>query len=212
MRDEFGYAADAEVLTHAVEAAERRPDLLVVHINGPDTAAHLHGPDNAAAADAYRSADATLAGVIEALRPRWDELLVLIASDHDQEPIDDDRRIDLAGAAVERGVDATVVPEGTAAVVMGPGASDERWLSDVPHIEGSWLAEPGLRLVASAPRSWFAGPQQPSRRGGHGGLRTRDQVAVACGGHPMVSRLAQDWRRRRPRAQDWAGLVLAALR
>lgn len=212
MRDEFGYAADAEVLTHAVEAAERRPDLLVVHINGPDTAAHLHGPDSAAAADAYRSADATLAGVIEALRPRWEELLVLIASDHDQEPIDDDRRIDLADVAVKRGVDATVVHEGTAAVVMGPDASDDRWLSDVPHIEGSWLAEPGLRIVASAPRAWFASPQRATRRGGHGGPRTRDQVAVACGGHPMVSQIAEDWRQRRPRAEDWAGLVLAALR
>lgn len=211
IRDEFGYAADAEVLTRAVEAAERRPDLLVVHINGPDTAAHLYGPGSSEATDAYRSADRTLAGILEALRPRWDELLVLIASDHDQEPVDDDRRIDLADVAEERGVKATVIHEGTAALVMGPEASDDRWLSDVPLVEQSWLAEPGLRIVTSAPRSWFATPAQSSRRGAHGGQRTRDQVAVAAGGHPAVTRIAASWRNRRPCAQDWARLVLAAL-
>lgn len=209
--DEFGYAADAEVLPHAVEAAERRPDLLVVHLNGPDTAAHVHGPDSPAAVEAYRSADSTVGDLIEALRPRWDELLVLIASDHDQEPVDDDRRIDLADVATTRGVDATVFHEGTAAVVMGPDASDDRWFSDVPHIETSWRSEPALRIMASTPGAWFATAQQPSRRGGHGGHRTRDQVAIATGGHPMVSRIAAAWRDRRPGAEDWAGLVLAAI-
>ena len=212
IRDEFGCAADAEVLTHAIEAAERHPDLLVVHINGPDTAAHRYGPDSPEAAGAYRSADATLSGVLEALRPRWDELLVLIASDHDQEPIDDDRRIDLSGLAAERGIDASVVHEGTAALVVGKDADDMRWLSNVPDIERSWRPEPEVRLVMSASRSWFATGAQSSRLGAHGGLRTRDQIAVATGGHPMVLQIAEAWRHRRPRAEDWAGLVLAALR
>jgi len=210
--DDFGYATDAQVLPHAVAAAERAPDLLVVHFNGPDTASHLHGPDSPEAIESYRTVDAALAGFIDSLRPRWDELLVLIASDHDQEPIDDDRRIDLAGLAAARGVEAGVFHEGTAAVVVGRDACDDRWLSGVPGVEGSWLCEPGVRVIASAPHHWFAAPGYPSRGGGHGGPRTRDQVAVATGGHPMVAQIAQVWRHRRPAAQDWAGLVLAALK
>jgi len=210
-RDEFGYAADAEVLPHAVAAAERRPDLLVVHLNGPDTACHLHGPESPAAAEAYRTADATLAALVEALRTRWDELLLLIASDHDQETVHDDRRIDLAGLAAARGVDADVFHEGTAAVVLGPDASDERWLADVAGVEGSWLCEPGVRVVAAETHGWFAAPDYPTRSGSHGGPRTRAQVAVAAGGHPMVAQIAESWRHRRPRAEDWAGLALAAV-
>ncbi|WP_199254463.1 alkaline phosphatase family protein [Mycolicibacterium mengxianglii] len=209
--DEFGYAADAAVLPHAIAAAQRRPDLLAVHFNGPDTASHLHGPNSAAAIESYRTTDTALAAFLETLRPRWDELLVLITSDHDQESVDDEQRIDLAGLAVTRGVDAVVFHEGTAAVVVGPDAGDERWLAGVPGIEGSWLCEPGVRLVTSTAHGWFATPEYPGRGGGHGGHRTRDQVAVATGGHPMVAQIAHAWHHQRPRAQDWAPLVLSAL-
>ncbi|WP_396903762.1 alkaline phosphatase family protein [Mycolicibacterium phlei] len=210
--DEFGYAADAEVVSRALAAAERRPDLLVVHLNGPDTACHLHGPDSEAAAAAYATADASLATLVEALRPRWDDLLLLIASDHDQETVHDDLRVDLMGAAARRGVDAAVFHEGTAAVVLGPDAHDGRWLADIAGVEESWLIEPGVRVVTTQPHHWFAGPDHPTRRGGHGGHRTRAQVAVASGGHPIVADIAALWRRRRPRAEDWTNLMLAGLR
>lgn len=209
-RDDFGYATDGEVLPHALAAVERRPDLLVVHLNGPDTASHLHGPDSDAAAASYRTSDAALASLAEALRPHWDNLLLLVTSDHDQETIHDDRRIDLVGLASTRGVDATVFHEGTAAVIVGPGATDARWLSDVAGIERSWLVEPGLRVAASEPHHWFAKADQPSRGGAHGGPRTRGQVAVATGGHPIVGRIAEAWRHRQPRAEDWTPLALSA--
>ncbi|MBO0681291.1 alkaline phosphatase family protein [Mycolicibacterium sp. S2-37] len=211
MRDQFEYATDAEVLPHALSAVERRPDLLVVHLNGPDTACHVHGPESSAAREAYRTADAVLASLADALQPRWDELLLLIASDHDQESIHDDRRIDLVGLAEARGVDAAVFHEGTAAVVIGSDADDVRWLADVPGIEQSWHCEPGLRVVAAEPYCWFAARDYPARRGAHGGPRTRSQVAVAAGGHPMVAQIADSWRHRRPRAEDWADLALEAL-
>jgi hypothetical protein len=207
--DEFGYATDAEVLPHALAAVGRRPDLLVVHLNGPDTASHLHGPDSPAAAAAYRTSDTALASLVDALRPHWDDLLLLVTSDHDQETIRDDRRIDLIGTAAARGVDATVFHEGTAAVIVGPGAADGRWLSDVAGIERSWLVEPGLRVAASEPQRWFAAADHPTRGGAHGGPRTRGQVAVAAGGHPMVTQIADAWHHRRPRAEDWAGLALS---
>ncbi|UXA18204.1 alkaline phosphatase family protein [Mycobacterium sp. SMC-4] len=209
--DEFGYAADRAVLPHALDAVERRPDLLVVHFNGPDTASHLHGPDSAEAGQAYRATDAALAELVDALGSRWEDLVLLIASDHDQETIHDGHRIDLAGLALRRGVHAQVFHEGTAAVVLGPDADDERWLTDIPGIERSWLCEPGLRVVASEPYAWFSTADCAQRRGAHGGPRTRDQVAVASGGHPMVARIAQSWAAQRPRAQDWAGLVSAGL-
>lgn len=209
-RDDFGYATDGEVLPHALAAVERRPDLLVVHFNGPDTASHLHGPDSDAAAASYRTSDAALASLVDALRPHWDNLLLLVTSDHDQETIDDDRRIDLVGLTATRGVDATVFHEGTAAVIVGPGATDARWLTDVAGIERSWLLEPGLRVAASEPHHWFARADQPTRAGAHGGPRTRGQVAVATGGHPMVGRIAEAWRHRQPRAEDWTPLALSA--
>ncbi|AKS31412.1 alkaline phosphatase family protein [Mycolicibacterium goodii] len=208
-RDEFGYAVDAEVLPHALAAVERRPDLLVVHLNGPDTASHLHGPDSEAAVASYRTSDTALASLVDALRPHWDRLLLLVVSDHDQETIHDDRRIDLAGLAGARGVDVTVFHEGTAAVVTGPGAADAGWLSGVAGVERSWLVEPEVRIVASEPQHWFARPDNATRGGAHGGPRTRGQVAVAAGGHPMVPQIAQAWRDRRPRAEHWAGLALS---
>src|SRR5206468_2539608 len=46
--DEHGYVYDDTVLEHLVPLLERSdcPDLVVGHLNEPDTAAHVHGPES----------------------------------------------------------------------------------------------------------------------------------------------------------------------
>ena len=44
-RDEFGYAAD-EAVVAATRAADLDADLVVLHLNQPDTTSHLYGPDS----------------------------------------------------------------------------------------------------------------------------------------------------------------------
>jgi hypothetical protein len=50
-----------------------------------------------------------------------------------------------------------------------------------------------------------------TERGTHGGPRTRTQVAVVTGGHPLVPRLAATTAARRVTAADWAPTVAALL-
>ncbi|MEX1124377.1 MAG: alkaline phosphatase family protein [Acidimicrobiia bacterium] len=80
--DSFGYVSDEEVTARVVESLERRPDLLFVQLNGPDTAAHIHGPESAEAIDSYRSLDRCLAVIDSAARSRWEGNLLLVTSDH----------------------------------------------------------------------------------------------------------------------------------
>ena len=56
-RCEFGYPADAAVVA-AAAAADLDADLVVLHLNQPDTTSHLHGPDSEQALDQYSSTDA----------------------------------------------------------------------------------------------------------------------------------------------------------
>ena len=44
--DAMGYVDDRDTVVEIVDALDAAPDLLVSHLNGPDTAAHLFGPDS----------------------------------------------------------------------------------------------------------------------------------------------------------------------
>lgn len=209
--DPFGYVSDEEVLKHASAAWERNPDALVVHLNSPDTAAHAFGPHSPEARDAYDRVDDILARLGELVAPRREETVLLVTSDHDQEPADPDRRVDLAALARHRGVDAVIVPEGSAALVAGRVAESTGWFEAVDGIEGSLLVAPDRRLLFSSPGAWFASADAPPRRGVHGGPRCRGQVAVAAGDHPFVADIAAAWARRAPTATRWAALVEAAV-
>ena len=117
--DLFGYVTDPEVTTRAIEALDRRPGMIFAQINSPDTFAHACGPDSEEAIQSYRELDAYLATIGSAIR--WDQDLVLVTSDHDQETVDPTKRIDLHTVADETGIDVTVVDEGTAAMITGAG-------------------------------------------------------------------------------------------
>ena len=195
-RDGHGYVADHEVLPRLlpVLAADRRPDLVVGHLNEPDTAAHMFGPDSDRALETYRSTDASVAPIVEALRPTWDDTVFIVVSDHDQETVTPDGVIDLYPPAAATGLPLIPIPEGSAAIVWGDDPSHGAWLDDVDGVTDHAELSPGVRLVGCAPQRWFCPPagfaDGPPEPGTHGGVRTRNQVAIVAGGHPDALALA----------------------
>ena len=168
--DLFGYVTDREVATRVVEALDRRPDLIFAQLNSPDTFAHVCGPDSVEAIESYRDLDSSLAVIGSAIR--WDQDLVLVTSDHDQETIDPTKRIDLRTVARGHGLALTVVDEGTAAMLAGPGAIQPTWVESVQGVE-SWVQ------VATESRL-----SSPSPRGGSPILTCPTSVALTAGPGP----------------------------
>jgi Type I phosphodiesterase / nucleotide pyrophosphatase len=206
--DLFGYVADREVAKRVIEAVDRRPSLVFAQLNSTDTVAHVHGPDSVEANASYRELDSTL-GIIGS-EIRWDQDLVLITSDHDQETVDPAKKIDLHTVAGEHGMDVTIVDEGTAAMVTGPGAVHPTWVERVQGVE-SWVqVENDVAFVFSLPAWWFADPDFPDFHGAHGGPRTRSTVAVAAGDEALVSPIADRFAAARLGAEDWFDLIQTA--
>jgi len=198
--DLFGYVTDREVTTRVIEALDRRPDLIFAQLNSPDTFAHVCGPDSVEAIESYRELDASLAVI--GLAIRWDQDLVLVTSDHDQETIDPTKRIDLHTVAREQGLDLTVVDEGTAAMLVGPSALQPTWVESVEGVE-SWVqVARDVAFVFSLPAWWFADPDLPDLRGAHGGPRTRATVAVATGTDGLLPQIASHFSTARLGAED----------
>lgn len=208
-RDALGYAADTEVAARLGPVLADPPDLVVAHLNQPDTTEHLHGPESPAAFAQYRATDAVLAEILDALTPRWTRWAVIVVSDHDQEPVTVPEPVDLAAAATAAGAELTVVPEGGSALVHGADP-DPRWLDAIDGVAGRRRVDDRLWLVWTAPGRWF-GAEPVSLRGVHGGPRQAAQVAVCGGGHPAVAGLAARLRSRRPLATEWHDIVLDLL-
>jgi len=206
--DLFGYVTDVEVANRVMAAMDRRPDLLFVQFNSPDTVAHVNGPDSDEAIECYRALDSTLRSIEPAFR--WDEDLILVTSDHDQETVDPSFRIDLRVVVAEKGVESVVIHEGTAAMITGPGADRLAWIDDVTGV-GTWeQVRPDLAFVFSLPGWWFAESEFPDFRGAHGGPRTRSTVAVAAGADELVAEIKAKFLGNRLGAEDWFELVRAA--
>ncbi len=217
VRDAHGYAADAEVLTRlAPLLGEGGPDLVVGHLNEPDTAAHVYGPDSEAALAAYRSTDAVVGELLEELRPGWDDLLLVILSDHDQETLRADGLIDPYACAPDGVV---VVPEGSAMVAWGADPAAGDWLDALDGVAGHVEAAPGVRIAWAEPGRGFALPSglvpegTEPEPGQHGGMSTRTQVCLVAGGHPQAVRLAAALAERRNPvpAAAWAPTLADAL-
>jgi arylsulfatase A-like enzyme len=215
-RDGHGFIADEEVLPRLLAVlGDGGPDLVVGHLNEPDTAGHVHGPDSAEAAACYTATDARLGTIIEAMRPQWDDTVVIVVSDHDQETASSHDPIDLYGPIRDTGVALIAIPEGNGAVVWGDDPTGGSWLDRVEGVDGHGEAWPGARLVWAdpgrrfrLPRGFDAGPFEP---GQHGGSTTRDQVAVVAGGHPAAAAVGRAIRSQPPRAVDWAPTMAALL-
>jgi arylsulfatase A-like enzyme len=216
--DEHGYVFDDTVLEHLLPLLERAdgPDLVVAHLNEPDTAAHVHGPDSEAALATYRSTDGHVAPIVEALRPRWDDTVLIVVSDHDQEAVTVDEPIDLHAAAADAGVPCYVLPELSGAVVWGDDELGGRWLDHIDGVAGHEQAWPGARVVWAEPGHWFAMPPEirehvTTEKGQHGGSTTRSQVGIVAGGHPAVAGIAATLATRQLEAADWAPTIATLL-
>ena len=211
-RDGHGYAANHEVLPRILDVLDGdRPDLFVAHINEPDTAADIYGPDSPDAMESYRDADTCVARIIDAMQPTWSDDVLIVVSDHDQEEVDEE--IALHRFAAAAGLPLLCLPEGTAAIAWGEDETNGAWLDGVVGVAGHRELEPGTRLVWSEPRYCFRPPapfrQEPADRGAHGGVRTRNQVAIVGGGHPEAAILARSLNARSQiDATEWAGIVV----
>lgn len=212
-RDGHGYAADDEVIPRLWPfLLDGGPDLTIGHLNEPDTAAHVHGPDSDAAIECFRATDARLREVIDTLRSGWDDTVLIVVSDHDQETATTDIGIGIWPAAEARGLFG--IPEGNGAVVWGDDPDGGAWLNTLDGVAGHAEAWPGARVVWADPGRWFAVPpgiEHPFEPGQHGGATTRDQVAVVAGGHPAARAIAASIAARRPEAADWAPTIASLL-
>ena len=212
-RDRHGYAANREVLPRLLPLlGAGAPDLLVAHLNEPDTAAHVHGPDSDAALECYRDTDACVAPIVDELRASWDDTVLFVVSDHDQETSVEDGGIDLWHAAEQRGLLA--LPEGNGSVVWGDDPDGGRWLDAVDGIGGHEQARSDARIVWAEPTRWFClppGVDHGWEPGQHGGATTRQQVAIVAGGHPAARAIASSITQRAPDAADWAPTIASAL-
>tara|TARA_B100000953_G_C17964772_1_gene404202 strand:+ start:46 stop:1077 length:1032 start_codon:yes stop_codon:yes gene_type:complete len=198
--DEFRYAADTSVL-NAVDAIHlMEADLGFVHFNEPDTVCHMYGPDAVETKERIQQTDAAFGALVERCKSRWDETIMIVVSDHDQEQVVD-YGFDLADVFSQKGLPGVVENEGTCAVVLdGP---DITTLKSIDHIEGASILDDRHSLVWGKPGHIF-GPWLEDLHGSHGSPRTSTQVAVVGGGHPKVKQLASLISKERPVAVDWA--------
>ncbi len=213
--DAMGYVDDRDTVVEIADALDAAPDLVVSHLNGPDTAAHLFGPDSEGALAGYRDTDAVLAVMREHIA--WDDTVWILVSDHDQENVTVREPVDLQAEIERRGLALFALPEGSASLVCGDGANRARaWLDEIDGVAGTAgfeLGGDGLEccLVWSEPGHAFGFAGTPTRLGTHGGPRTRAQVAVVTGGHPAVEPLARALRDTAIEAADWAPTIAALL-
>lgn len=208
-RCEFGYARDAAVVD-AVRATDLDADLVVLHLNEPDTTSHFHGPDSPAAIKQYRTTDVAYGELIDELADGWDHTVVITLSDHDQETIDDQTPVALLDALAPFR-EITAVADGTAALLHGP-VNDKVLAAamSVDGIDGHERLSDDVWMIWSSPGRMISGA--PIALGGqHGSPRCRTQLAMISGGHPMTNSVAEQMLTQRPSALAWAPAIAELL-
>ena len=183
--DAHGYLDDDATMPHLLDALAGDADLVVGHLNAPDTAGHVLGPE--AARDVYRATDARLAQVRAAIEARGDDTVTIVVSDHSMEPVVERRPVDLSGAL--EGTELTWFPEGSAAVVYGEHPDVGRVVAGVEGVAGAQRLAPELHLVWGDEGRWLCFAGIDGEAGMHGSPRTAVQLATAVGTHPAVREL-----------------------
>lgn len=204
-RDCLGYPDRSAVLAQLDALDVLDHDLAIIHVNDPDSSLHKFGPGAPETLETIRGVDADLGEVVERLQPRWDDTVLFVVSDHEQEQIDHSQEpIDLPAVLAEAGLAGDAHNEGTVGLVVG--GADAAALLRFDHIEGARDMDTGVTLVWSTPGRVF-GRGTKSLEGQHGSPRTTAQVATVSGGHPMVPRLATSLVNTQPHATDWAPTI-----
>jgi len=182
--DAHGYLDDAATLPQILATLAGDAELVVAHLNSPDTAGHVHGPDALGARDVYRAVDASLTEVRAAVEPSASETVTIVVSDHSMEPVTVDDPVDLSAALDSTGMEW--FPEGTAALVYGDHPDADRVLRDVDGVAGCQELSPGVRIAWADPGRWMCFTGIDSEPGMHGSPRTARQLGAVLGTHPVV--------------------------
>jgi alkaline phosphatase D len=201
--DDFRYAVDSAVLDAVDEIDLIDADLSVVHFNEPDTACHQYGPDAPEIGEQARATDRALGQLVARLQPGWDDTVMVVVSDHDQEAVVA-HGFDLAAELDLRGMPGRVEPEGTAALVVdGPSEVE---LCAIDGVDGAEVIDSHNTLVWGPPGHVF-GLWLDELGGAHGSPRCATQVAVVGGGHPASAELGGAVATSRPAATTWAPTI-----
>ena len=211
--DAHGYPVNTEVMPHLLDAlADPTVGFVFGHLNESDTVGHDLGPESGAARECYAATDRAVGQLLDALRDRWSETIVVIVSDHDMQARDASAPIDLM--ATRDGLWDLIIPDGGAALIhLRPGSDPQEAGTALERIDGieTWLVGDASMLIAGARRGRiFKAPRYPSG-GFHGAPATARTVALVGGGHPDVQRLAAVLTRRRPHLADWAPTLAPVL-
>tara|TARA_B100001778_G_scaffold3313_1_gene2832 strand:- start:387 stop:1418 length:1032 start_codon:yes stop_codon:yes gene_type:complete len=198
--DEFRYATNTAVLNAIDQLDALSADFAFLHLNEPDTVCHIHGPDADETKIRVKRTDEVLGGLIDRLQPNWEDTIIIVVSDHDQEFVVD-WGFDLAESLNSRGLPGLVEYEGTSAVIHnGPSLNE---VLQIPEIEGAISLDHDHTYVWGKPGHVF-GPWLDGLFGSHGSPRCLTQVAVVSGGHVEAQRIAKLISNNKPNAQDWA--------
>lgn len=211
LEDGLGYANDTETLPRLLDTLAAGYDLVVGHLNRPDTVGHLDGPDTAWGMEGYRECDALLGGLREVLDPEWGDTVLIVTSDHSMETVSPDDPLDLTTRAEAGGL--TYVPAGGVALLRGDDPERGVWLDSIDGVDGHRPIDPETRLLWTKPGRWFGFSGVAGYRGMHGNPATLEQVAVVSGGHPAASALGGVVARGTVsiRAVDWAPTMAGLL-
>lgn len=199
-----GYLPDAEVLGALDGIDLDALDLLFVQLDEVDGVRHRFGAWGDETREQCHRTDAAFGRLVERLRPRWDDTVLLVVSDHDQEDIGPQEPVDLADQLPD-GVE--VCHQGTASLVVGPIGEDA--LLALPGVVGVLPLGPDHHVVWGAPGQLFG--RDHGLRAEHGSPRTATQLALVAGGHPTATALAGRLEGFRPPAVIWATWAAAAL-
>lgn len=216
--DCLGYPAN-EAVIEALSGSHRAAldtDLLYIHLNDPDSTLHLCGPEAEESMQRIREVDDDLSTIVDLLRPRWDDTVLFVVSDHDQETINHELEpIDLQAELIAAGVPGYAHNEGMIGIVYdSPGA----WtLTRLGCIQGASDVADKITVVWSERGRVFGRASDDTEtarktiNGQHGSPRTRTQVATVSGGHPIVPSVAQRISGHRPYATDYAWMIAELL-
>lgn len=205
--DDYGYPADSAVIA-AASRMDLDADLVVLHLNEPDTTLHVYGPDSAEALAQIRRSDEAYGALLKLLEPGWDDTVLLTISDHTQEQISEKQAVNLRAQVKAAGWDALVAHEGTGATVVGQVTAEQ--IASLDGVEGATQANDETVLAWTEPGYMF-GKAERYTMGNHGSPRCRTQVAIVSGGHPKVAELAKQFATEQPTTLTYAPLIASLL-
>ncbi len=201
--DAYGYAADSAVVA-AASAVDLSADLVVLHLNEPDTTLHVFGPDSEEALAQIKASDQSYSELVSLLAEGWDNTVLFTISDHTQEQITEEQAINLRGAVESNGWQAVVAHDGTGAIVVGDVTPEQ--IASVDGVGGATRADDQTVLAWTEPGFMF-GKRERYTMGNHGSPRCRTQLAIVSGGHSIVPELASQFETEQPTTLTYAPLI-----